>query len=117
MQSDYTLCKLEKRDWVNKQGKSGSTYCFNNSNSETIDFAGHELSLNISKDGESFNQDSVNVFAWVNKMTDDQHLAFLEEYGDTVYCHIPTKSFLTIDQYNELGLEGTVSNTIQPQSS
>jgi hypothetical protein len=115
--NDYVLCTLEKRDWVSKQGKSGSTYCFNNSNSKTVDFAGHELSISISKSGESFNQDSVNVFAWVNKMTDAQYDAFLEEYGNTVYCHIPTESFLTVDQYNELGIEDTTSNAIQPQTS
>ena len=116
--NDYVICNLEKRDWVSKQGKSGSTYCFNNSNSKTTKFCNHELSLSISKGGESFNQDSVSVFAWVNKMTEGQYDAFVEEYGSLVYCHIPTESFLTVEQYNELGLEEKefVAST-QPQSS
>ena len=116
--NDYVICNLEKRDWGSKQGKSGSTYCFNNSNSKTTKFCNHELSLSISKGGESFNQDSVSVFAWVNKMTEGQYDAFVEEYGSLVYCHIPTESFLTVEQYNELGLEEKefVAST-QPQSS
>jgi hypothetical protein len=118
MQSDYTLCKLEKRDWVNKKGESGSDYALHNTTRKTTEFGGHEFSGGVTKKGEKFgNSKEYTVFYWSKKMSDDQYQEFVDEYGDEVYCHIPTETFLSVKEYKDLGLDATVSNAIQPQSS
>ena len=112
--NDYILLNIEKREWASKTtGNSGSTYCFNNSKTDVVDCFGHEASLSISKPGEQFSSGQPKVFLWLNKMTDTMYQAFLEEYGDSIYIHIPTKKLITIAEFKVLGLD-TSDTASQP---
>tara|TARA_R110002020_G_scaffold195239_1_gene396242 strand:+ start:291 stop:641 length:351 start_codon:yes stop_codon:yes gene_type:complete len=113
---DYIKLVLELREWVSKKtGNSGETYCFNNSSANSIDCFGFKASLSISKSGETFNQDSYSIFMWLNDMDADSYNVFVEEYGTEIYIHVPTQKLLTQAQYDELGVDSTVSE--QPSAS
>ena len=118
-QTDYVLLNIEKREWESKTtGNSGSTYCFNNSKSDTIDCFGHEASISISQPGQQFSSGQPKVFMWLNKMSDDMYEAFVEEYGESIYIHIPTKKLLTVSEYADLGIDRTSEQTsAQPSAS
>ena len=115
---DYAQLTIEKKEWESKTtGNSGSTYCFNNSKTDTIDCFGHEASLSISMPGQQFSSGQPKIFMWLNKMTDDMYQAFVEEYGTEIYIHIPTKKLLTVSEYKELGIDDTVSEQVSSQPS
>ena len=101
---------LEKREWTSKTtGATGNTYCFNNQNPDRVDFCGHSVSVSILTNDTK--TQAPRVFAWVNEMTDAQYEAFIEEYGDSVYLHVPTKQMLTKKEYDELGIEDSAQST------
>ena len=109
---DYVLLVLEKREWTSKTtGSTGNTYCFNNQNSDKVEFCGLNVSISVLSDDVKTTKQP-KIFGWVNDMTDEQYSAFVEEYGDEVYYHIPTKEMLTKSEYNDLGIE---TNTEQSQ--
>ena len=97
---EFVKCHIEKRDWTAKSGKSGSTYCINNKIQETTMIFGHKAKLSIAKKGEDFGaSDGYNIFAWLDDMTDAMHEAFLEEYGQYVYCNPETSEWITEEEY------------------
>jgi len=106
---DYVLLSIEKRDWNSKRtGNSGSNYCLNNSAQNTIDCFGHKGSLTIINQGEELAvSNAPKVFLWLNDMGQDEYDAFVEEYGTDIYIHIPTKTFITTDEYADLGVSTT----------
>ena len=113
---DYILLVLEKREWTSKTtGSTGSTYCFNNQNSDKVDFMGHQVSISVLSGDTDNKPKQPKVFGWVNDMTDEQYSAFVEEYGDEVYYHIPTKEMLTKSEYDELGIEQDTKQQSQQQ--
>ena len=109
MPTDYVKCHIEKRDWTAKNGKTGSTYCINNQIQETTELFGHKAKITIAKKGEDFNAGGYTIFAWVDKMTDTMHEAFLEEYGLYVYCNPDSKEWITETEF--LALDSTATTT------
>ena len=102
---DYIKLQLEKRGWASKRtGNSGETYCLNNQANSTGTLAGHSYSLSILTPGDKAKTEPT-IFAWFNDMTDDMFNAFVEEYSDTCYLHVPTKKILTATEYADLGVE------------
>ena len=116
IKSDYAKLTLELKPWTNKAGKSGETWCFNNANQGTIDCFGHKATISISKPGEEFQQAGAKVFIWLNDMTATEAEAFVEEYTENIYIHIPTQERLTVQQYNEL-FNSTAQTSTQPSTS
>ena len=114
---DYIELKLEKREWASKTtGNSGATYCLNNQANSSGTLAGHSYSLSILTPGEQAKAEP-KIFAWFNDMSDDMYSAFVEEYTDTCYLHLPTKKILTQAEYNELGIQSEQDSQQQPQFS
>ena len=116
MNKDYILLMLEKREWTSKTtGTTGNTYCFNNQNSDKVDFCGLSVSISVLSNDTKNTSVVPKVFGWVNDMTDEQYEAFVEEYGDEVYYHIPTKEMLTKSEYDDLGIETPTEQVGQQQ--
>tara|TARA_R100000458_G_C8122010_1_gene140509 strand:+ start:262 stop:609 length:348 start_codon:yes stop_codon:yes gene_type:complete len=113
---DYVLLAIEEREWNSKRtGNSGKNYCLNNSAQNTIDCFGHKGSLTIINQGEELaTSNAPKVFLWLNDMGKDEYEAFVEEYGTEIYIHIPTKTFITVEEFNNLGVEQT---SAQPSAS
>jgi hypothetical protein len=116
--SDYEKLTLELKPWTNKAGKSGETWSFNNANQGTIDCFGQKATISISKSGEEFKSAGAKVFIWLNDMQTQEHDAFVEEYGDSIYIHIPTQELLTVQQYDNLfNSTATQQTSSQPSTS
>ena len=116
---DYVLLTIEKRDWQSKRtGNSGSNYCLNNSAQNLVDCFGHKGSLTIIEQGKELaTNNAPKVFMWLNDMGQDEYDAFVEEYGDSIYIHIPTKQFITVEEYDNLGADTATEQTSSQPSA
>ena len=106
---EYVKLTLEKRTWSSqKTGGSGENYCFNNQSSKLTEVFGHKASVSVFIPGQDANNSvEPQVYIWLNDMTDTMYEAFVEEYGEEIYYHIPSKKELTVEEYNNLGIDTT----------